>query len=166
MENIQFVLWNGSEVKKFLDLQDVKEYLTLNEYGWVLRIDGIAEPIWCYEDMPFDSWMKEHPKQCGCCKKIMPKSFFNKKTSAKDGYQGCCKKCQSAAASKSYFKRKQRNRDHIETIVHDGKILTKVWAHPELADISARKLMEELKARGYRWDYMLEPQRKIPFGKI
>ena len=28
------------------------------------------------------------------------------------------------------------------------------------------ELMEELKARGFRWEYMLEPQKKIFYDKI
>lgn len=44
--------------------------------------------------------------------------------------------------------------------------LIKVYAHPELAKFHPRQLMEELKARGWRWEYMLEPQKKIYFDKI
>lgn len=44
--------------------------------------------------------------------------------------------------------------------------LHKVYAHPDLARFNHRQLMEELKARGFKWDYMIEPQRKIYFDKI
>ena len=36
----------------------------------------------------------------------------------------------------------------------------------ELSQYTPRQLMEELKRRGFTWDYMLEPQRKIYFNKI
>ena len=44
--------------------------------------------------------------------------------------------------------------------------MIKVYSNAELAKFSPRQLMEELKARGFKWDYMLEPQRKIYFEKI
>jgi predicted HTH domain antitoxin len=44
--------------------------------------------------------------------------------------------------------------------------MIKIYSNVELAKFSPRQLMEELKARGFRWDYMLEPQKKIYFEKI
>ena len=55
------------------------------------------------------------------------------------------------------------------TIKAEAKItasMHKVYAHPELAKFTPRQLMEELKSRGFKWEYMLEPQRKIMFEKI
>lgn len=46
------------------------------------------------------------------------------------------------------------------------KTEAKVSAHPELAKFTPRQLMEELKSRGFKWEYMLEPVRKIMFEKI
>lgn len=42
----------------------------------------------------------------------------------------------------------------------------KVYAYPGLAKFTPRQLMEELKARGFRWEYIIEPQRRIMFDKI
>lgn len=39
-------------------------------------------------------------------------------------------------------------------------------SNPDLEKFTPRQLMEELKSRGFTWDYMLEPQKKIFFNKI
>jgi hypothetical protein len=44
--------------------------------------------------------------------------------------------------------------------------LLKVFTNPELAKFSPRDLMTEIKARGFKWEYMLEPQKKIMYEKL
>ena len=44
--------------------------------------------------------------------------------------------------------------------------MAKVYTNPELAKFTPREMMAELKARGFKWEYMLEPQRKVYFDKI
>lgn len=61
-----------------------------------------------------------------------------------DGHQPYCKDCRSEMASERTKKIR----------------LSKVYSNPELAKFTPRQLMEELKSRGFRWDYMLEPQKK------
>lgn len=67
-----------------------------------------------------------------------------------DGHQPYCKDCRSEMASERTKKIR----------------LSKVYSNPELAKFTPRQLMEELKSRGFRWDYMLEPQKRIMFDKI
>lgn len=79
---------------------------------------------------------------------------LTKKTNSVDGLQYTCRECQKAANRKSYEKRMCRAK------------LLKVFTNPELAKFSPRDLMTELKARGFKWEYMLEPQRKIMYEKL
>lgn len=107
-------------------------------------------------------------KICNKCGRELSIDMFHKKTTSKDGYQDYCKECHSVANKKSYLKRKmQRNAiDKVETIKVGTGEATKIYAHQELSRFSPRQLMEELKARGFYWEYMLEPQRKISYEKI
>lgn len=92
-------------------------------------------------------------KKCPKCGQELSLDNFYKNKSQPDGYQVYCKKCHDEIVIKS----KERNKfDNLK----------KVYSKPELAQFTPRELMTELKARGYRWDYMLEPQRKIMFDKI
>ena len=65
---------------------------------------------------------------------------------------------------------KLNHEDKVETekIVIDAQehTMAKVHTNAELAKFTPRQLMAELKARGYRWEYMLEPQRRIMYDKI
>ena len=60
--------------------------------------------------------------------------------------------------------------DKVETkkVIVDEKerTMAKVYTNPELAKFTPREMMAELKVRGFRWEYMLEPQRKVYFDKI
>lgn len=58
-------------------------------------------------------------------------------------------------------KRKDREKE-----VADTHNLLKVYSSPELAKFTPRQLMHELKARGYKWEYVLEPQMKVMYDKI
>ena len=101
-------------------------------------------------------------KQCKECGRILPVSEFNKRASAKDGYQEYCRCCQKRQQKEYYLKKKGLKESRCE--VQAG--LSKVYAYPELAKFQPRQLMEELKARGFVWDHMLEPRKKIYFEKI
>lgn len=61
-------------------------------------------------------------------------------------------------------------REKIENSTVDRVVsecgLYKVYAHPELASFSTRKLLEELKARGYTWEKMFAPRQEIDYRKI
>lgn len=116
-------------------------------------------------------------KKCPKCGRELPITEFYTNSHNKDGYQDRCKKCQSEW-NREYHKRKKEEKrlaslnkeDKIETekVIVDAKehTMAKVYSEPELAKFTPRQLMAELKSRGYRWDYMLEPQRKIQFDKI
>lgn len=105
-------------------------------------------------------------KVCSLCKQELPLTMFHKNHSRKDGLQTYCKEC-----GKVYFanrtKKKKDILDCVETINVNGKELIKVENfNNELAKFTPRQLMQELKARGFKWDYMIEPQRKIMYDKI
>lgn len=109
----------------------------------------------------------EETKICSKCGRELPRSEFATKSKSKDGLQSYCRDCIREASRKNYEKRKnllKSTRDEI--IRHDGMELLQVYSNPELAKFTPRELMVELKARGFRWDYMLEPQRKIMFEKL
>lgn len=95
----------------------------------------------------------EQTKVCSKCKQELPISHFNGSRKSPDGLQYYCKECVKEANNISAEKRKNAlNR------VDDSE--------SELSQYTPRQLMEELKRRGFTWDYMLEPQRKIYFNKI
>ena len=116
-------------------------------------------------------------KKCPKCGRELPTTEFYTNCRNKDGLQDKCKKCQSDW-NREYNKRKKEERriaslnkeDKIETekVIVDAKehTMAKVYSEPELAKFTPRQLMQELKSRGFRWEYMLEPQRKVYFDKI
>jgi tRNA G26 N,N-dimethylase Trm1 len=116
-------------------------------------------------------------KKCAKCGRELPTTMFYTNIKNKDGFQDRCKDCQREW-NREYQRRKAAERkkanlnteDKVETgkVVVDTKECTmdKVYSDPELAKFTPRQLMQELKVRGFRWEYMLEPQRKIYFEKI
>lgn len=124
-----------------------------------------------------DEPQEQDMKKCYKCGRLLPKTSFNKNCRTKDGLQGECRECHAetmrayhlkVAAEKKALKTaittiEQTMEQKASTMEHK---LTKVYAHAELSSFTPRQLMEELKARGFRWEYMLEPQRKIYFEKI
>lgn len=114
---------------------------------------------------------QEEIKKCSKCKRMLPKSAFNKNQKAKDGLQYECRECHAETMRLYHLKkaeeiksRKSSSPTTSEQLMEHK--LTKVYAHADLSAFTPRQLMEELKARGFRWEYMLEPQRKIYFEKI
>ena len=112
-------------------------------------------------------------KRCYKCGRELPLDAFGKKSYAKDGLQDMCKECKNAymrERTKAKKEEQKAEEDKIETrkIVVDAQETTmcRVYSEPELAKYTPRQLMQELKARGFKWEYMLEPQRKIYFDKI
>ena len=107
-------------------------------------------------------------KICTKCGRELSVDMFHKKSTSKDGLQHYCKECHNESTRKSYYKRKNKRNvlDNVETIKVGTSDATKVYSNPELARFTPRQLMEELKARGFRGEYMLEPQRKIMYDKI
>ena len=116
-------------------------------------------------------------KKCPKCGRELPTTEFYINCRSKDGFQDKCKECQREF-NREYQRRKKEERriaslnteDKVETekIVVDAKECTmaKVYSEPELAKFTPRQLMQELKSRGFRWEYILEPQRKVYFDKI
>ena len=103
--------------------------------------------------------MKKVYKRCG---KEKPIEEFGKYSANKDGHRIYCKECWREIVRIQYWNRKAKAIDKVEKT--DSKI--KVYSNADLAKFTPRQLMEELKARGFKWDCMLEPQRKIFFDKI
>jgi hypothetical protein len=100
-------------------------------------------------------------KRCCKCGRELPIDHFYKCIKNKDGLQSHCRECHAVYSRIAYEKRK--------ALIATKKVaipMHKVYAHAELAKFTPRQLMEELKARGFRWEYILEPQRKIMFEKI
>ena len=116
-------------------------------------------------------------KKCPKCGRELPTTEFYTNIRNKDGLQDKCKDCQREW-NREYHKRKKEEKrlaslnveDKVETkkVIVDEKECTmaKVYTNPELAKFTPREMMAELKARGFRWEYMLEPQRKVYFDKI
>ena len=112
-------------------------------------------------------------KVCHKCGRKLPVSEFYAKKKSKDGLQYYCKECH-VQMSKSYYQNKKSTKYSIvDKVVTESKTvdthehsMTKVYYDPELSKFTPRQLMAELKARGFRWEYMLEPQRKVYFDKI
>jgi hypothetical protein len=103
-------------------------------------------------------------KVCNHCGRELTTDNFYKRTSSLDGYQAICKTCQHENAKK-YYRSKKKKESAIDNVVKDG-ILCKMYAHPELASFPTRKLLEEIKARGYTWEKMFAPRQEIDYRKI
>lgn len=116
-------------------------------------------------------------KRCPKCNRDLPTTAFYANKYNKDGLQDKCKECQREYNRLHQLKKREEQR--IAKLNHEDKVemekvmidakehtMAKVYSEPELAKFTPRQLMTELKSRGYRWDYMLEPQRKIQFDKI
>lgn len=101
-------------------------------------------------------------KKCRICGRELDETMFYATKANKDGLDTYCKECRKSR--NTMYTRKKRAEDTIETSVQDG--LIKVYSNPDLAKFTPRQLMQELKARGYKWEYMLEPQRKVMYNKI
>lgn len=122
-------------------------------------------------------------KYCPKCKRILPTTDFAKCSHSKDGLQDRCKECKNQYQKERYYKNKEakmsKKRVDAEPKVKLDKVseskvvvdekertMLRVYSDSELAKFTPRQLMAELKARGFRWEYMLEPQKKIYFDKI
>ena len=106
-----------------------------------------------FKDME-DNTILVKTKRCYKCNRILPITEFHKSSRNKDGLQYECKECRREFDKE----RRKRSKEKSE--------LKKVYTNPDLACFNPRQLMEELKRRGFTWDYMLEPQKKIFFNKI
>lgn len=116
-------------------------------------------------------------KKCHKCGRELPTDMFYTNKHNKDGFQDRCKDCQREW-NREYQRKKAKEKkiaalnieDKVETkkVIVDEKECTmaKVYTNPELAKFTPREMMAELKARGFKWEYMLEPQRKVYFDKI
>lgn len=103
-------------------------------------------------------------KKCNHCGRELTLDNFYKRTSSLDGYQAICKTCQHENAKK-YYRSKKQKESAIDNVVKEGN-LCKAYAHPELASFPTRKLLEEIKARGYTWEKMFAPRQEIDYRKI
>lgn len=107
-------------------------------------------------------------KRCAKCKRELPITSFTKKSSSPDGLQDMCQDCKREYM-REYHARKKGGTTMEKIVVkkeEESHTMYKIYSDPELAKFQPRQLMAELKARGYRWEYMLEPQKKIYFDKI
>lgn len=103
-------------------------------------------------------------KVCNHCGRELTLDNFYRSSKSNDGLQTTCKECHREASRKSYTKRKMEKSTVDKVVSECG--LYKVYAHPELASFSTRKLLEELKARGYVWEKMFAPRQEIDYRKI
>ena len=112
-------------------------------------------------------------KKCPKCGRELPTDMFYNNKHNKDGFQDRCKDCQLEYQRKKAKEKKiaaLNIEDKVETkkVIMDEKEYTmaKVYTNPEFAKFTPREMMAELKSRGFKWEYMLEPQRKVYFDKI
>ena len=116
--------------------------------------------------------LEELCKRCSKCGRLLPKEAFNKKTKSSDGLQDNCKDCMRAYNKERYDRMKIESDKAIVKVneyvdlQHLPQKLHKIYSNPDLARFTPRELMAELKTRGFKWEYMLEPQKKIMFDKI
>ena len=127
----------------------------------------------CGYGLKRDEPQEQDMKKCYKCGRLLPKTAFNKNRKTKDGLQCECRECHAKTMKAYHIKKAEEIKTNgaaikekeTESKAQESKMI-KVYSNVELAKFSPRQLMEELKARGFRWDYMLEPQRKIYFEKI
>lgn len=112
-------------------------------------------------------------KKCYKCGRVLSVDAFGKKTSSKDGLQDMCKECKNAymrERNKRISDAAKGKEDKVEKEIvlknEQERPMLKVYTDAVLAKFTPRQLMQELKARGFKWEWMLEPQRKIYFDKI
>lgn len=107
-------------------------------------------------------------KKCPKCGRVLPKEMFHKRKASPDGLQCNCKDCHKEwDKNKVERKREEKQRMYpVDSVTNKSHHLHKVYSNPDLARFTPRELMAELKARGFRWEWMLEPQKKIMFDKI
>lgn len=100
-------------------------------------------------------------KKCSKCGIEFENEMFYVNNKNADGLDNYCKECRKATN-----KLNVQNRRNKEKESSDSNTLLKVYSNPELAKFTPRQLMQELKARGFKWEYMLEPQKKVMYDKI
>lgn len=83
-------------------------------------------------------------KTCIRCKQTKPITEFGRLKNTKDGMNPRCKSCLREYARLSYSKRKSTLPVRRGGVIHN----------PDLAGYTDRKLLEELKARGFVWSDM------------
>ena len=98
-------------------------------------------------------------KKCIKCGQEFENEMFYVNSSNKDGLDSYCKGCRKEMNNARQKTKREKSKE-------DSANLIKVYSNTELAKFTPRQLMQELKARGYKWEYMLEPQRKVMFDKI
>jgi hypothetical protein len=100
-------------------------------------------------------------KTCSKCGAQLDESMFYVNNANKDHLDTFCKECRKKMNNENRKRKAQRDGVAVES-----NNLIKVYSNPDLAQFTPRQLMQELKARGFKWEYMLEPQRKVMFDKI
>lgn len=90
-------------------------------------------------------------KKCCKCGRELPLSEFSKNNSRKDGYDYYCRSCKSIISKES--RERTKSNKIKESGIYPANFFdrnTVGGGNPQLANFSARELMEELRARGYR----------------
>lgn len=100
-------------------------------------------------------------KTCSKCGAQLDESMFYVNNANKDKLDTFCKECR-----KRMNRENKKRKSQSDSVVVESNNLIKVYSHPDLAQFTPRQLMQELKARGFKWEYMLEPQRKVMYDKI
>ena len=103
-------------------------------------------------------------KKCKICGRELELDMFYVNKTMKDGLDSYCKDCRKEKNKKRALEKKAIEALDVASQQHNE--LIKVYSNSELAKFTPRQLMQELKSRGFKWEYMLEPQRKVMFDKI
>lgn len=104
-------------------------------------------------------------KKCTRCGRELPLSEFGIATKSKDGHNWACKECIRKANKESRLRvkiEKAKIMDATPPNLYDRNMSG--GGNPALANFTARQLMEELRARGYRGT--LEYTSRINIEKI
>ena len=83
-------------------------------------------------------------KVCSKCHRTLPETSFYKRSKSADGLQLWCKECTRESARARAGHKKATAKAFVPSSAK------KVWHLPELACVSNKDLIAELKARGFR----------------
>ena len=110
-------------------------------------------------------------KICRKCGRELPTENFFKNHTCKDGVDTICKECKNAYQKEWQKKNKEKKKLQAkENERIEFEKMYKIYTNRELAKVTPRELMLELKARGYTGDLLFQeikvPEHRISLSKL